>query len=236
MEGETTPQTESATSKVLIPASIIVAGALIAFAVLYVGGGFRKTEPAATSPSPKTATNIADDGPSLGDPKASVTVVEFADFQCPFCGRFFEQTEPQIMDQYVKAGKVRFVYRNFAFLGQESQDAALAADCANEQGRFWDFHDYLFSHQNGENQGAFSVANLKQFAQTLKLDSAKFNACLDSKKYFSEIQKDMADAQALGVTATPSMFVNSTSVVGAVSFAEISKVIEQELAKKANGK
>ena len=104
-----------------------------------------------------------------GNETATVTVVEYADFQCPFCGRFFRETEKNLLDEYVKAGKIKFIYRDFAFLGYESSQAAQAAHCAGEQGKFWEYHDYLYSHQNGENQGAFSTTNLKSFAGMLKL-------------------------------------------------------------------
>jgi len=96
-------------------------------------------------------------------------IIEYADFQCPFCGKFFKETEETLIKDYVDAGKVRFVYRDFAFLGKESLKAAEAARCAGDQGKFWEYHDYLYNHQNGENQGAFSNLYLKSFAGELKL-------------------------------------------------------------------
>ncbi|HEV7424691.1 MAG TPA: thioredoxin domain-containing protein [Candidatus Paceibacterota bacterium] len=104
----------------------------------------------------------------MGSLQAKVTVVEYADFQCPFCGKLFQETEPTIMN-YVKDGKIDFVYRDFPFLGSESIRAAIAARCAADQGKFWEYHDYLYNHQSGENQGAFSDVNLKSFASVLKL-------------------------------------------------------------------
>ena len=98
-----------------------------------------------------------------------VTIIEYADFQCPFCGKFFKETEETLIKDYLQAGKIRFVYRDFAFLGAESVQAAQAARCAGEQGKFWEYHDYLFNHQNGENQGNFSDLYLKSFAGELKL-------------------------------------------------------------------
>ncbi|MES2315558.1 MAG: thioredoxin domain-containing protein [Patescibacteria group bacterium] len=106
---------------------------------------------------------------AVGNPQAAVTIIMYEDFQCPFCGRFFQDSEKSIRSIYVKDGTVQFVYRDFPFLGAESYKSAEAASCANEQGKFWEYHDYLYSHQMGENQGAFSDTNLKSFAGTLKL-------------------------------------------------------------------
>lgn len=98
-----------------------------------------------------------------------VTIIEYADFQCPFCGKFFKEIGETLIKDYVDAGKVRFVYRDFAFLGTESTRAAEAARCAGDQGKYWEYHDYLYNHQNGENQGNFSDLYLKSFAGELKL-------------------------------------------------------------------
>jgi protein-disulfide isomerase len=106
---------------------------------------------------------------TLGDSNAKVTIILYEDFQCPFCGKFFSESEKNIRDTYVKNGDVRLVYRDFAFIGPESDRAAEGARCAAEQNKFWEYHDYLFSHQMGENQGAFSDTNLKSFAGSLKL-------------------------------------------------------------------
>ena len=104
-----------------------------------------------------------------GNQNAPVTIVLYVDFQCPFCGKFFKETEQTALANYIKDGKVKLVSRDFAFLGDESIKAAEAARCAADQGKFWEYHDYLFSHQNGENKGNFSSLNLKTFAKELKL-------------------------------------------------------------------
>ncbi len=106
---------------------------------------------------------------SQGSDSAPVVLIEYADFQCPFCGRFFRDTEMSLINDYVAQGKIKFVYRDFTFLGEESRWAAEAARCAGDQGKFWEYHDYLYNHQSGENQGAFSLDNLKSFAKTLGL-------------------------------------------------------------------
>lgn len=117
---------------------------------------------AGTPPTPAAKVNVeVGDFPVMGDPNAKVTYVEFADFQCPFCEQFYSQTEPQIINDYVKTGKVKFVFRNFAFLGPDSNTAAEGAYCANDQGKFWDYHNFLYSHQAGEGSGWASLKNLE---------------------------------------------------------------------------
>jgi protein-disulfide isomerase len=139
--------------------------------------------------------------------------------------------ERQVEENYVNTGKVRFGYFQFPFLGDESHTAAQASECASDQGKFWEYHDYLFSHQNGENQGAFSADNLKKFAQEMGLDTQAFNQCLDSGKY-----KDVVDAQAqfarqLGVQSTPSFLINGTPMVGAQSYEAFQQLFDQFLKK-----
>lgn len=119
---------------------------------------------AQTVGSPTAAPKIdvqPGDFPIMGDPNAKVTYIEFADFQCPFCGQFFTQTEPQLISDYVKTGKVKFAFRNFAFLGPDSNTSAEGAYCANDQGKFWDYHNFLYSHQAAEGSGQFSLKNLE---------------------------------------------------------------------------
>lgn len=123
-------------------------------------------------------------------------------------------------------GKVRFGYFNFAFLGEESQWAAEAAECASDQDAYWEFHDYLFSHQNGENQGAFSKENLKGFAADMGLDTATFNSCLDSGKYTQLIKNQSNIARQLGVSSTPTFALNGQGIVGVISFDEFKTKID----------
>lgn len=105
----------------------------------------------------------------IGNVDAPITVIVYVDFQCPFCGKFFIETEQTAFASYIKDGKIKLVSRDFAFLGDESLKAAEAARCAGDQGKFWEYHDYLFTHQKSENQGAFSNLNLKTFAKTVGL-------------------------------------------------------------------
>jgi protein-disulfide isomerase len=161
-----------------------------------------------------------------GDPNAPVTIIEFADFQCPFCGRFFASTEPQLNEAYIQSGKVRLGYWNFAFLGDESTWAAESAECAADQDKFWEYHDKLYASQSGENQGAFSKDNLKKFAEDLGFDTQTFNECLDSGKYTSLIQEDTSTSGALGVKSTPTFLVNGQAIVGAQPFEAFQQIID----------
>lgn len=220
------------TNKFLIPGAIILAGAVIAVAVIYSvnnptqpKGGDAKMAAIAGLPVVSSGDLV------LGDANAPVTVIEYSDFQCPFCAKFFKETESTLREKYIKTGKVKFIYRDFAFLGPESVSASNAARCAGEQGKFWEFHDYLFSNQRGENQGAFSKDNLKSFASALGLDRGKFDACFDSDKYVSEIQKQTKAGGEAGVQGTPAVFINGKVYVGALPVATFTQLIDSELEK-----
>ena len=164
-----------------------------------------------------------------GDPNAPVTMIEFGDFQCPFCGRHAATVGPQIDEQYIQSGKVRFGYFNFAFLGQESNWAAEAAECASDQNKFWEFHDMLYTSQSGENQGAFNKENLKKFAKDLGLDTSAFNDCLDSGKYAQLIQDESTMASSIGVRSTPTFLINGQAVVGAQPYEIFQQTIDSLL-------
>lgn len=214
-----------------LPTSILVAALLIAGAVIYSTGSKTVGEPADVS-AIVGQKDLADDDVILGDPKAPVTIVEFGDYQCPFCGRFFSQVEPMIREEYIKTGKVKMVYRDFAFLGPESQGAALASQCAAEQGKFWAYHDELYKAEIAdgvEHNGNLSAVFFKSLASQLGLDGNKFNSCLDSQKYKDEVQKDYNDAVAAGVKGTPTTFVNGKLISGAVPYETIKALIEEAL-------
>src|SRR3990170_3253719 len=158
----------------------------------------------------------ADDDPVRGDKKASVTIIEFGDYQCPYCEIFFSQVLPQIEKRYIQTGKVKFIYRDFPLsFHQYAGKAAEATECADEQGKFWDFHDKLYKNQN-----SLDLASLKIYAQQLGVDTTKFNACLDSGKMRAEVQKDVSDGGGYGVSGTPAFFINGVNVQGAKPFSE----------------
>jgi protein-disulfide isomerase len=119
-----------------------------------------------------------------------------------------------------------------AFLGPESKSAAAASECASEQGKFWEYHDMLFANQSGENQGAFNNDRLKKFAADLKLDTAKFNACVDSGKYSATVESDTAFMQSVGVTSTPAFLINGQAMMGAQPIEQFRQIIETERNKK----
>ena len=138
---------------------------------------------------------------------------------------------PELIKRYVEAGKVKLVWHDFAWIGAESRQAAQAARCAGRQGKFWEYHDHLFNNQRGENRGQFSPANLRQFAATLGLDTAKFGSCLERGEDIPAIQQELAAARAEGITATPSFNVNGQRLVGALSVDAFVRAIDAELAR-----
>ncbi|MBI4120040.1 MAG: DsbA family protein [Parcubacteria group bacterium] len=210
----------------LIPLSIVAAGGLIAAAVWFQSG--RKVDTTAQV-GPKPVKVEVGSLPVLGEANAKVAVIEFGDYQCPFCERFFQQVEPMIREQYVKTGKVKMAWRDFAFLGPESFWAAESARCANDQGKFWQYHDLLFNRQQGENQGAFNKDKLKGFAGELGLNQAEFDACLDGGKYTQAVKDDTDAGRASGVEGTPATFVNGELIGGAQPFSVFQGVIEKYL-------
>ncbi|QQG45123.1 MAG: DsbA family protein [Candidatus Sungiibacteriota bacterium] len=248
MEEDTKIETEdiknagahSAPNPYLVPAAIVIAGLLIAGAVFYTNSpktpAANRQTAAAGEPAISATGDLADDDPVLGNPEALVTVIEFSDFQCPFCRRFFRDTLSQLKDKYIKTGKVRFVYRDFPLTGihDMAQKYAEAAECADEQGKFWQMHDKIFEEQDKRGVATvfdITVADIKQWARGVGLNGAAFDGCLDSDKYFEEVQKDFRDGQANGVNGTPGTFVNGRLIQGAVPFEQFASVIEQELGR-----
>lgn len=206
------------------PAAIVAVGLLIAGAIYFRSGG-GDSSGSADQDQPLKRVSLS------GDISAPVTIIEYSDFQCPFCKKWHDEVGAPIMEEYVKMGKARFIYKDFAFLGQESTNAAIASKCALEQGenQFWDYHDYLFDNQKGENRGQFSVANLKRFAANLKLDTNKFNECLGSNKYKADVQKETEEGRAAGVDGTPAFLINGRLIVGAQPLSEFQKIIDEAL-------
>jgi protein-disulfide isomerase len=177
-----------------------------------------------TVPSAPVKVDIDDDS-IKGDKNAPVTIVEFSDYECPFCARFYSQTLSQIDENYIKTGKVRLVYRDFPLsIHPQAQKAAEAAECAGEQDKYYDMHNILF--EKGVSGG---VTSFKQYASEIGLDTAKFNSCLDSGKMASEVQKDFQDGQSYGVRGTPAFFINGQLVSGAQPYANFEAAIEAAL-------
>jgi protein-disulfide isomerase len=167
-----------------------------------------------------------DDDSILGDEDAPVTIIEFSDYECPFCARFYLNTLPQLKREYIDTGKVKLVYRDFPLsFHQNAQKAAEAAECAGEQDKYYEMHDKIF-----ENQQAITTTNLKEYAKEIGLDTNEFNECLDSGEMANEVQKDFQDGQNAGVRGTPTFFINGKLLRGAQPFEEFQKIIEKELA------
>jgi protein-disulfide isomerase len=168
---------------------------------------------------------VAATGPAKGPANAPITIVEFSDFQCPFCSRV-NPTLAQVREKY--GDKVRIVFRQYPLpFHQQAAKAAEASLCANEQGKFWEMHDALFA-----NQSALQVEQLKEQATKLGLNAEQFNTCLDSSKHAATVQTDLKEGQAAGVNGTPAMFINGRFISGAVPFEQVAQVIDDELRRK----
>jgi len=197
-------------------------------------GGSAQTPPPAAAPRPSAPpppnpnvdmAALVDDDAFKGDADAPVTIIEWSDFECPFCQRFYSQTLGQIEEQYIKTGKVKFVYRDFPLsFHPQAQKSAEAAECAGEQDKFWEMHDLLFEKGVAGGVGAF-----KQYATDIGLDTAKFNDCLDSGAQAEEVQKDFRDGGAAGVRGTPGFLVNGQLISGAQPFSVFQQAIESAL-------
>jgi protein-disulfide isomerase len=190
-----------------------------------------KEEPIQESPPTPELQVDPDDWHVLGSPDAPVTIVEYSDFQCPFCGRYVAETYPQIVENYVEAGQVRYVFRHFPLLSihPEAQKAAEAAECAGEQGQFWEMHDALFEAQEQWSGNPSAVDQFKQLAGELELDQAQFDACLDGGDYADKVATDMQEGIAQGVTGTPAFRINGIPLSGAQPLAAFQQIIDYAL-------
>lgn len=248
MDEETKPVEEQASSAgekqgkdVLLPASIVVAAVLIAGSIIYVLGDKSGGVQAPTTGGGKPPLNIEAIVPLgerdviLGSPDAPVTLIEYGDYQCPYCGFFFEEVEQTIRERYIEPGQAKMVYRNFAFLGSESVEAAEAAECAKDQGKFWVYHDALFVEEildGVENNGNLNRELFMQIAVDLDLNVSEFASCFDEHRYQELIQSQYENAWSLGINSTPSNFVNSEPLIGLASsnpFLQFEQAIERAL-------
>jgi len=176
---------------------------------------------------PRLSRSIPTTGRVWGQAHAPATIEVFSDFQCPVCARA-DAVLHRLAPQYIDTGKAKVIYRHFAFIGPESNWAAQAAECAGEQQRFWDYAQYLFTHQGGENVGAFAVNNLKRFAGQIGLETTAFNACLDSNRHAAIVQQDKQEGRGRGVEATPTFFINGQRIVGLLSPDQLATFIERQ--------
>jgi protein-disulfide isomerase len=180
----------------------------------------------------------ADDDPIIGNPNAPITIIEFSDFQCPFCARFHVQTLPLLLEEYIEQGKVKLVFRDFPIqsIHPNALPAAVAAECANEQGQFKAMHDMLFDNQNqwSKQETDIALSIFSQYATEIQLDQNTFDSCLTSGKYIEEIRNDLEDGRSYDVTGTPGFFIGNDDIgyvelKGAQPFESFKKVIDAQL-------
>jgi protein-disulfide isomerase len=161
--------------------------------------------------------------PALGDAGAPVVMIEYADFQCPFCGKFAREVEPKLVEKYVESGMLRMEWRDFPYLGQESAGAALAARAAQEQGKFWEYHDLLYENKSG----GFSYEKLVELAREAGLDVEQFESDLTSGRYEGAVARDFQEGQRMGITGTPTFVINGEVLAGLQPVEVFEDAIEQ---------
>ena len=220
----------------LMGIGLISIGAIfVAFLIIYPN-----FKPAAAISAPVSISRPNVKFNAAGNPDAPIKIDEYSDFQCPYCGQFTENTEPELMETYVADGTVYFVYHTFGeFIGSESGASAEAAYCAGDQEKFWEMHDIIFANQAGENAGAFTDRRLIAFAEKLELDMDAFNSCFNGDDYKDLITKDGTDGLAAGIKATPSFIISYTvngevktkTIEGAQVFDTFKQEIEAALAE-----
>jgi protein-disulfide isomerase len=203
-------------------------GTMLFIALLWVGS-FPSSGAAQNSMARAFLEGLGSE-PMLGSPNAPVWIVEFSDFQCGYCRKFWQDTLPKLKEFYIGKGTVRFSYRHFAVLGNPSEQAALAAECAAAQKKFWPYHDKLFSNLG---KALFNEVNFKRFAEELGLNSNQFGSCFSAGKYNEKIERETATAIHLGARGTPLFFINQKLLPGAQPYSVFQKLIEEELAAKA---
>jgi protein-disulfide isomerase len=182
---------------------------------------------------PRSLTAIAGvtmrDVNRLGSSAAPITLVEFADFQCPYCAEFFRTAWPRLIDQYVAVNHVALVFKHLPVLGPESIWAAQAAECAADQGEFWAYHDALYAAQGGGEYWPYNPDNLIRLAEALTLDSTRFASCLDNDETLSRVQADYAEARQIGLRSTPAFLLDGQPLIGLWPYETFQAVIEQAL-------
>jgi len=184
---------------------------------------------AAVQPVSTIDSSIPRSGMTLGSETAPVLIVEYGDYQCPFCAQFNSGAFQTLLSQYIATGQVRMQFSPFSFLGDESTDAAEAALCANDQGKFWEMHETIYGNQIGENEGAFSKERLAEMAQMAGLDMDAYNSCMADGTHSSTVTDLNQAANAAGVTSTPSFTINGGEAFGFSSWEDFEARIQAAL-------
>lgn len=215
-------------SRLVIIGVIVIGALLIAAALIYPN-----IKSASEVITPEQVNRPNAKGLTVGDVNAPAKIEVFEDFQCPACRQFTQNIEPLVLSELVETGKAYYVFYNYPFLDRntttkESRDAANASLCANEQGKFWEYHDTLFANWNGENQGNLSSSRLIQFASTVDLNVDDFAACVNESRYANDVQASFDLGTSMGVTGTPTVFVNGQEITPGYipSFDDIAAAVE----------
>lgn len=193
-------------------------------------------EPAVIPEAPSELDMLVLHGsPVLGSPDARVTLVEFGDYQCFYCNKFFHDTEGRLFADYVDTGMVKVIFKDYTIIGQDSVHAAHGAHCAEDQGLFWEYHDILYENWDGENNGWASLENLRGFASDIGLDVTEWQECMINEEHRDTIESSNGDARALGLTGTPAFFVigpdgHTARIIGAQPYDVFADAFEAELA------
>jgi len=235
--------------------TLLVVGAIVSIAASTFFGGYflgtlENSDSYVTAEQLKSILNTAptdvptvfeislDDDPIKGDPDAPLTIVEFSDFQCPFCSRFYQQTLPQIEENYINTGKVNFVYRDLPLdnIHPNAKSAHIAAECADEQGSFWEYHDVLFDKQaEWQKLDPAAVDKIfKDYASSLDLELMSFDTCTKSEEMRIEVNKDLVEGFSYGATGTPTFFIGNekdgfVKISGAQPFSAFQNEIDSQL-------
>jgi protein-disulfide isomerase len=207
-------------------AAIVIAAA----AIFFVANRSATRAPEAAVPAGVPQGASATGEPMLGSRQAKVTIDEFGDFQCPYCGEFVRQTEPRVIATYVATGKARIIWHTLAFIGPESTLAGRAAWCAQQRGKFWEYFAVLYQHQGGENTGTFNTARLERWAGDVGMDRTTFGTCLTDPRSLAGVETGAQEARQAGITATPGFLVNGQKATGALTVEQLSMMIERALA------
>ena len=175
--------------------------------------------------------NLLEGSTILGNPDAKISIVEFGDYQCTFCYKFHDETMKIILDQYVMDGEVNFVYKDFPLNGAPSIMASEASYCAQEQGKFWEYHDLIYENWEGENTGWLTRNALDRFAKEVKLNQSEFNSCMNDSKYRQKVLEIEQFAMEIGVDATPTFIIfddtNAYRIIGAQPFEKFEQVLDE---------
>lgn len=230
------PAPTAASQAWLLPASILLAALIVGGSIVYLvhKGPAAPAAPGEVVEETFPPPSIADNDVVIGDLNAPVSLIEFGDYQCPFCVEFFLKTEPVLRSQYIETGKAKMVFRNFSFLGPESDAAAAAAECAKDQKKFWEYHDALYTAEGkdgAENNGNLNRALFMKLAGDLKLDTVAFGKCIDDGTYAAKVQTDTQSADQYGVRSTPTLFINEEKIEGALPASQFSAAIDAVLAQ-----